>query len=85
MTAEAQQVSALEKLEGRILDMVEQLKESRRRQLAAEEEAAALRKQLAAKEQELEQLQSQTSDAAGERDEVRRRIEGLLDRIDSME
>lgn len=85
MTADAQQVSALEKLEGRILDMVEQLKESRRKLQAAEQEAADLREQLAQKERELSELRSESDEAASDRDEVRRRIEGLLDRIDSME
>ena len=84
MTAEAH-VSALEKLEKRILDMVEQLKESRRKQASAEAEAAELREKLNAKERELEKLQDETSEASADRDEVRRRIEGLLERIDTME
>ncbi len=82
---ETRDESALEKIESRILEMVEQLKESRRRAVAAEKEAAELREELADKERELEKLQSETSAAAGDQDEVRRRIEGLLERMDSME
>jgi|GEM_PF-2319612 len=85
MSVDVENVSVLEKLEERIVDMVEQLKQSRRKQAAAEKEAAELREELAGKERELDELRSSQSDAEGDREAVRRRIEGLLDRIDSMD
>ena len=85
MSVDTENVTVLEKLEERIVQMVDQLQQSRRKQAAAEKEAADLREELAEKERELDELRATQSDAAGDREAVRQRIEGLLDRIDSME
>lgn len=78
-------VEALERLEARILEMVEQLREARRKQLSAEKETVRLKDELAEKERTIEKLQAQRDDGQQGRKVVRSRIESLLDRIESLE
>ena len=77
-------INALEKLETRIVEIVEQLRSARELQHEAEQEAEKLRGQLDGKEQEITQLRTLTNGAEGQRSEVRRRIETLLEKIDGL-
>jgi len=72
-------------LEARVLDMVEQLKEARNRQLAAEKEATRLRGELHDKNQRIAELEARSAEGSNSRKAVRNRIESLLDRIEAME
>jgi chromosome segregation ATPase len=80
-----QDVEALERLESRVLDMVEQLRDARTRQLAAEKETARLREQLSEKERRLAELEARSDEGQNTRKAVRGRIESLLDRIEALE
>lgn len=78
-------LAPLEQLEKRILDMVEQLQEARRKQAAADQEIGRLRSTLADKEKQLERLHAEQEQIESGKREVRSRIESLLDRLDSVE
>ena len=78
-------VEALERLEARILEMVEQLRDARRKQVAAEKESARLKEELAERERTIERLEALRDDGQQGRKAVRSRIESLLDRIESLE
>lgn len=80
-----QDVEALEKLEARVLHMVEQLRDARGRQIAAEKEAEALRKQLSETERRVAELETRTDEGRSSRKVVRSRIESLLERIETLE
>jgi hypothetical protein len=85
MVDETVEVEALERLEGRILAMVEQLREARRLQAAAESETEKLRLALKESESRAEAAEAEKAETRSSSREVRRRIETLLDRIESME
>lgn len=80
-----QDVEALERLESRVLDMVEQLRDARGRQLAAEKETSKLREQLSEKERRIAELEARSDEGQSTRKVVRSRIESLLDRIETLE
>lgn len=81
----AEELAPLEQLEKRILDMVEQLREARRKQAAADQEIGRLKAALADKEKQLEKFQTEQAQVETGKREVRSRIESLLDRLDSLE
>ena len=83
--AESQDIAALEKLESRILEIVEQLRVARRKQTLAEEEAAQLREQLEEKQRRIDELDAQQNETESNRGAVKQRIEALLERIESIE
>lgn len=83
-SGESADLNSLEKLETRIVEIVEQLRSARELQQEAEQEAEKLRGQLDEKEREIEQLKVLASGADGTRGEVRRRIEGLLEKIEGL-
>ena len=85
LEADSQDVEALEMLEARVLDMVDQLKEARARQLAAEKEAAKLRTEISDKNNRIAELEARSSEGQNSRKLVRSRIETLLDRIEALE
>ena len=79
------ELGPLEQLEKRILDMVEQLREARRKQAAADQEISRLRAAVADKEKQLERLSAEQAQVESGKQQVRSRIESLLDRLDSIE
>ena len=85
MVNETQDVEALDRLESRVLEMVEQLREARRQLAASEDEAAQLRQKLSAAEERVRAVEGERTNTQAGRDEVRRRIEALIGRIESME
>jgi hypothetical protein len=85
MSNETQDVEALDRLESRVLEMVEQLREARRQLAASEQEAARLREKLSEAEQRARAVETERTSTLAGRDEVRRRIEALIGRIESME
>jgi septal ring factor EnvC (AmiA/AmiB activator) len=74
---ESQAIDQLTSLEDRIVQVVQLLQEARQARQAAEKEAAGLRGELAA-------LRQQLAAHNKERDEVRRRLERLLQQVDSL-
>ena len=85
MSNETQDVEALDRLESRVLEMVEQLREARRQLAASEQEAERLREKLSEAEQCARAVETERTSTLAGRDEVRRRIEALIGRIESME
>ena len=77
-------LASLERLESRILGTIEQLREARRIQVEAEENAATYKGQLDGKDQEIERLTSELGQARAERVDVSNRIESLLEQIDAV-
>jgi hypothetical protein len=85
MSQETQDVEALDRLESRVLEMVEQLREAKRQLAASEQETTRLRVKLTEAEERVRSIESDRSSARAGRDEIRRRIEVLIGRIESME
>ncbi len=77
-------LASLERLESRILGTIEQLREARRVQAQAEEDAAHHKGLLDGKDQEIERLTSELEQARAERVDVSNRIESLLEQIDAV-
>ena len=77
-------LASLERLESRILGTIEQLRDARRIQAEAEENAAKYKGQLDGKDQEIERLTSELEQARAERSDVSDRIESLLEQIDAV-
>lgn len=74
---ESQAIDQLSSLEERIVQVVQLLQEARQARQAAEKEAAGLRGELSV-------LRQQLAAHNKERDEVRRRLERLLQQVDSL-
>lgn len=85
MSNETQDVEALDRLESRVLEMVEQLREAKRQLAASEQETARLRQKLMEAEERARTIETDRTSTLAGRDEVRRRIEALIGRIESME
>ena len=84
MTNTASDLNALERLENRIVEIVEQLRSARALQQEAEQESEKLRGQLEEKELEISQMRALTSGSDAQQSEVRRRIESLLERVEGL-
>ena len=80
----SQGLASLERLESRILGTIEQLREARRTQGEAEENAADYKAQLDGKEEEIERLASELEQTRAERRDISNRIESLLEQIDAV-
>ena len=76
-------LAALERLESRILGTIEQLREARRIQAQAEEDAAHYKGLVDGKDEEIERLTSDLEQARAERREISDRVESLLEQIDA--
>ena len=76
-------LASLERLESRILGTIEQLREARRSQAQAEEDASHYKGLLDDKDQEIERLTGELERARAERRDVSDRIEALLEQIDA--
>jgi chromosome segregation ATPase len=85
MPDETQDVEALDRLESRVLEMVEQLREAKRQVAASEQETARLRERLSEAENRARAIESDRTSARAGHDEIRRRVEALIGRIESME
>ena len=85
MSNETQDVEALDRLESRVLEMVEQLREAKRQLAAAEAAAAGLREKLSQAENHAQAIDQDRSKTKAGRDEIRKRIEALIGKIESME
>ena len=75
---------SLGKLETRIQDTVSRLREADQRRAAAEGEAQRAQALFTEKESEIEQLKNEMEGLRTERDEVRKRIEALVESIDNL-
>lgn len=82
---EAEDLAPLEQLEKRIVEMVEQLRDARRQQAAANQEIEQLRNALADREKQLERASDEHAQMESGQREVRSRIESLLDRLDAVD
>ena len=71
-------------LEERIYRTIELLKNARQGKAAAERDAARLREQLEAREEEFEGLKAELIALKKEREEVRTRVEKMLAQMDSL-
>lgn len=85
MLQEMQDVEALDRLESRVLEMVEQLREAKRQLAEAEKESARLREKLSEAEERGDAVEKERSRTLAGREEIRKRIEALIGRIESME
>ncbi len=84
LTDTASDLNALERLENRIVEIVEQLRSARALQQEAEQETENLRGQLEEKELKNAQMRALTSGSDAQKSEVRRRIESLLERVEGL-
>ncbi len=76
---------SLDKLENRIQGAISRIRDAEDKQSAAEAEAQRLQGLVAEKDTEIERLNSEVAEMRAERDEVRGRIEALVERIDSLD
>ena len=78
-------LAALDQLENRLQGAIEQFRGSRQRQLDAERDITEAKGLLAKKEEEIERLTREIEELRGERDQVRKRIETLLDQVEALD
>jgi hypothetical protein len=71
-------------LEEKVYRTIELLKAAREGKVAAERDAARLREQLQTREEEVESMRNENVGLRREREEVRGRIEKMLQQIDTM-
>ena len=89
MTANAVETVALSKgdfksLEEKVLRTIELLKSAREAKAAAERDAARLREQLNEREEEADTLRQELVGLRRDREEVRTRVEKMLDQIEAL-
>jgi chromosome segregation ATPase len=72
-------------LEEKILRTIELLKAAREARAVAERDAARLREQLNEREEEVDTMRQQLVTLRREREEVRGRVEKMLEQIDALE
>jgi len=77
-------LASLTRLESRIQGAMDQLRSARRRESEAGEEAGRLRELLAKKEKEVERLHADVKHYHAEREQVRQRVESLLEQIEQL-
>jgi chromosome segregation ATPase len=78
-------VDQFQALEEKIYRTIELYKSARKAQAAAERDAQRLREQLEEREEQLITLRRESVQLKKEREEVRGRVERMLERIDSIE
>jgi len=83
-SATAPSTADFKSLEQKILRTIELLKSAREAKAAAERDAARLREQLNEREEEVETLRQELLGLRKDREEVRTRVEKMLDQIESM-
>ena len=80
----ADALQVLDKLESRIQGAIGRLRTAERERSEAEKEAARVKSLFAEKDSEIERLLAQAGELRSERNEVRKRIEALLEKIDNL-
>ncbi len=80
----ADALQALDKLESRIQGAIGRLRTAERERSEAEKEAARVKSLFAEKDSEIERLLAQAGELRSERNEVRKRIEALLEKIENL-
>jgi chromosome segregation ATPase len=83
-SATAPSTADFKSLEQKILRTIELLKSAREAKAAAERDAARLREHLNEREEEVETLRHELLGLRKDREEVRTRVEKMLDQIESM-
>ncbi|MDE0105960.1 MAG: hypothetical protein OXN89_26565 [Bryobacterales bacterium] len=76
---------ALETLERRVQQLLDQLRTARAARTSVDDEVEALREKLAERDRKIDGLTAQLRDGEKLRDDVRRRVEALLGRVGEME
>lgn len=76
---------ALETLERRVQELLDQLRAARATRTSAKDELEALREKLADRDRKIDSLTAQLRNGQKLRDDVRQRVESLLDRVGEME
>lgn len=77
-------LASLGKLEDRIQSTIELLRTARHREVTAEEEIARLKERLAERERELQRMAADVAEYRSEREQVRQRVETLLEQIEQL-
>ncbi len=80
----ADALQVLDKLESRIQGAIGRLRTAERERSEAEKEAARVKSLFAEKDSEIERLLAQAGELRSERNEVRKRIEALLEKIENL-
>jgi chromosome segregation ATPase len=83
--AEQVQVDEFQALEERVYRTIELYKAARNAQATAERDAQRLREQLEERDEQLITLRRETVQLKKEREEIRGRVEKMLEQIDSIE
>ena len=78
-------LAALETLERRVQDLLDQLRAAHATRTSAKDELEALREKLADRDRQIDSLTAQLRNGEKLRDDVRQRVESLLDRVGEME
>ena len=76
---------ALERLEGRVQQALDQLRASRAANASARAEVEALQEKIADRDRQIDDLGAQLAEQEGRRDVIRQRIQTLLDRFGDLE
>jgi hypothetical protein len=84
MSTTAISVDEFQALEQKVLRAIEIVKQERAARLEAEAETARLREQLAAQTDAAEEAQLQVMGMTDEREQVRRRVETMLQQMDEL-
>ncbi len=77
-------LASLGKLEDRIHNTIELLRTARHKEASAEEEIARLKERLAEREREMQRLAADLAEYRSEREQVRQRVEMLLEQIEQL-
>ena len=84
-SASSSGLAALDQLENRLQGVIEKFQGSRQRQLDAERDVTEAKSLLAKKDYKIERLMREVEELRGERDQVRKRIETLLDQVETLD
>ena len=84
-TALAPDEAAFEHLEQRVLSLLAELKEARRRETLAREQVTELKEALEDKDRIIERLRSARGEAERGREAIRKRIEAILLRVEKLD
>ena len=83
-TVSARSTADFKSLEEKILRTIELLKSAREAKTAAERDASRLRQQLNEREEEIDTMRQEMVGLRREREEVRTRVEKMLDQIEAL-
>jgi chromosome segregation ATPase len=77
-------LASLGRLEDRIQSTIELLRTARGREAGAEQEIARLKERLVERDRELQRLAAELAEYRSEREQVRQRVETLLEQIEQL-